>query len=57
MAEHVVKTPVDLSHLRHRQLIGWLGIALPFLVWAISKTWPPHNASWEMLDSIYHWCQ
>jgi len=52
MAEPVKRTPVDLSHLRHRQLIGCLGLALPFLVWAFSRIWPPHDGPWRMLGSI-----
>ena len=46
------KRPLGLTHLAHRKLIGWLGIALPLLVVVLSKVWPVHGAEWEMLDSI-----
>lgn len=42
------KRPLGLTHLAHRQLIGWLGIALPLLVVVLSKVWPVHGAEWEI---------
>lgn len=46
------KQPRDLSHLAHRQLIGWLGILLPLLVVLISRLFPVKDMPGEMLDSI-----
>lgn len=48
----VEKKPVGLTHLAHRQLIGWLGIMLPLLVVVISWLWPVQGMPWKMLDSI-----
>ena len=48
----VVKKPLDLTHLAHRKLIGWLGIMLPLLVVVISWLFPVPSVPWKMLDSI-----
>jgi len=48
----VEKKPRSLTHLAHRQLIGWLGIMLPVLVVVISWLWPVQGVPWKMQDSI-----
>ena len=48
----VKRKPVGLTHLVHRQLIGWVGILLPVLVVVISWLMPILDMPWTMLDSI-----
>ena len=42
-----------LSHLAHRQLIGWLGLLLPFVLFILAGLWYTAGLSrWETLESI-----
>src|SRR5258705_11689286 len=43
----------DDSSRSHRQLIGWIGLLLPILLWAFGGARPNDAASaWNALDSI-----
>jgi hypothetical protein len=43
----------DLAGHGHRQLIGWSGLSLPFLVYAIAGWRPTKGLTpWELLDSV-----
>ena len=43
----------DIAGHAHRQVIGWLGIALPFVIWLLAGLRPiGEGASWARLDSI-----
>ncbi|QQR87106.1 MAG: DUF998 domain-containing protein [Flavobacteriales bacterium] len=43
----------DIAGHAHRQVIGWLGIALPFVIWLLAGLRPiDRDASWSRLDSI-----
>ena len=46
-------TRVDLPHLAHRQLIGYLGLFLPALVWAVAGLRPTNGLPrWCLLPSV-----
>jgi len=46
-------TRMDDSSRSHRQLIGWIGLLLPILLWAFAGARPNDAASaWNALDSI-----
>jgi len=45
------KSPDDLSNARHRQLIGYIGLALPWLLIVI-VLWRDGRPVWEGLDSV-----
>ena len=45
------KRPDDLSNYRHRQLIGYIGLALPWLL-ILVVLWRDGRAVWEGLDSV-----
>lgn len=43
----------DLSHLTHRQLIGWLGLLLPFVLFILAGLWYTAGLPrWGTLESI-----
>lgn len=43
----------DLAGHAHRQVIGWLGMLLPFVIWLLSGLRPAApGATWTRLDSI-----
>ena len=45
--------PRDLSHLAHRQLIGYLGILLPLILFGLAALRPTAGLpQWEVLNSI-----
>jgi hypothetical protein len=45
--------PDDLSSHVHRQLIGWLGLALPLLLWVVTGVRSPQGpARWRPLTSV-----
>lgn len=46
------QTPIDLSQLAHRRVIGFLGLFLPALLYVIAGLRPTSLTPWRHLDSL-----